>query len=136
MRNITTGLGAFCQAHRIELVALIACFSLLGLVFELVRRRQIKEKYSFLWFVTGFSLLALTLRRDWLHSLSALVGVFYPPTALFLVLSFFVIVILIHFSMVLSKLLDQNQMLAQKVTLLEGELRMLRQSEPHDDRAA
>ena len=100
----------------------VACLGLIALVFELVRRHQIKEKYSFLWFLTGLSLMVLTLKRDWLAGLSRLLGVYYPPTALFLVLSFFMIVILVHFSMVLTKLLTQNQKLAQKVALLEAEL--------------
>src|SRR4051812_45797235 len=89
----------FIQAHRIELVALFACLGLMLLVFELVRRNQIKEKYSFLWFITGVSMIALTVKRDWLTKLASFIGVYYPPTALFLVLSFFVIVILVHYSM-------------------------------------
>lgn len=112
----------FVQAHRVELVAVVACLGLMALVFELVRRRQIKEKYSFLWFITGACLLTLTLKRDWLAALSKTIGVYYPPTALFLVLSFFMIVILVHFSMVLSKLLTQNQKLAQRIALLEAEV--------------
>ena len=112
----------FLQAHRIEVVATLACVVLMGLVFELVRRDQIKEKYSFLWFITCMSLLALTLKRAWLTHLADALGVYYPPTALFLVLSFFMIVILVHFSMVVSKLLTQNQKLAQKIALLEAEV--------------
>jgi len=105
-----------------NIVSVVACLGLIILVFELVRRKQIKEKYSFLWFVTGFSLLALSLKRSWLENLSAAIGIFYPPTALFLVLVFFVIVILVHFSMVLSKLQTHNQKLAQKIALLETEV--------------
>ena len=112
----------FIQSHRVELVSIFACMGLIGLVFELVRRHQVKEKYSFLWFLTGFSLLVLSLRRDWLTKLSSLLGIYYPPTALFLVLSFFTIVILVHYSMVLTSLLSQNQKLAQKLALLEAEL--------------
>lgn len=110
----------YLEAHRVEMVAVLACLALLSLVFELVRRHQIKEKYSFLWFATGSSLLVLTLKRDWLDVLAKALGVYYPPTALFLVLSFFMIVILVHFSMVLSKLITQNQKLAQKIALLEA----------------
>ncbi len=117
-----SALVQFLQSHRIELVAAVACLGLMALVFELVRRNQIKEKYSFLWFLTGASLLALTLKREWLGHLASALGVYYPPTALFLVLGFFMIVILVHYSMVLSKLLTQNQKLAQKIALLEAEV--------------
>ncbi|MBI3556347.1 MAG: DUF2304 domain-containing protein [Deltaproteobacteria bacterium] len=98
---------------------------------------QIKEKYSFLWFITCISLLALTLKRAWLTHLAAALGVYYPPTALFLVLSFFMIVMLVHFSMVVSKLLTQNQKLAQKVALLEAEISFKDGADPsHDSNAA
>jgi hypothetical protein len=123
-----TGFMRFVQGHRIEAVAMLACITLMVLVFELVRRRQIKERYSFLWFVTCASLLLLTLKREWLHQLAALLGIYYPPTALFLVLNFFIIVILVHFSIVLSRLMTQNQTLAQKVALLEAELASLHDS--------
>jgi hypothetical protein len=109
------------QPHRVETVSLVACIGLIVLIFELVRRHRIKEKYSLLWFVTGFSLLALALNRQWLEKLSTALGIFYPPTALLLVLSFFTIVILIHFSIVISSLIDRNQKLAQKIALLEAQ---------------
>jgi hypothetical protein len=117
----------FLMTYRVEAVSILACLGLLLLVFELVRRRQIKEKYSLLWFATGVSLLVLTLKRDWLAALAATIGVYYPPTALFLVLSFFMILILVHFSMVLTRLLSQNNILAQQLALLEAELEELRQ---------
>jgi hypothetical protein len=119
----------FIHDHRIETVSLLACLGLIGMVFELVRRKKIKEKYSLLWFTTGVSLLTLTLKRDWLTTLSNALGVYYPPSALFLVLSFFIIVTLIHYSMVLSLLLTQNQRLAQKTALLEAELEALKKNE-------
>jgi len=118
----------FLQAHRIEAVSVFACLALIALVFELVRRHEIKEKYSLLWFATGVSLLLLTLKRSWLASLADSIGVYYPPTALFLVLSFFMIMILVHFSMVITRLLSQNQLLAQKLALLETEVEDLRES--------
>ncbi len=121
----------YLATHRIETVSFVACVGLIAIVFELVRRKKIKEKYSFLWFVTGFSLLTLTFKRDWLTSLSNLIGVFYPPSALFLVLSFFVILTLIHYSIVISDLLTQNQKLAQKTALLESALEDLKKRVDH-----
>lgn len=108
--------------HRVEVVALVACFSLIGVIFELVRRKKIKERYSLLWFFTGLSMLVLTLKRDWLEQFSSSVGIYYAPSSLFLLLSGFMILILIHYSTVLSQLLSQNQKLGQKVALLEAEL--------------
>jgi hypothetical protein len=112
--------------HRVEVVALVACFSLIGVIFELVRRRKIKERYSLLWFFTGVSMLALTLKRDWLERFSSTVGIYYAPSSLFLLLSGFMILILIHYSTVISQLLSQNQKLGQKLALLEADLEELK----------
>jgi hypothetical protein len=113
--------------HRVEVVALIACFSLMATIFELVRRKKIKERYSLLWFFTGSSMLVLTLKRDWLEKFSSMVGIYYAPSSLFLLLSGFMILILIHYSTVLSQLLTQNQRLGQKLALLEAEVQDLKQ---------
>jgi hypothetical protein len=91
-------------------------------IFELVRRKRIKERYSLLWFFTGLCMLTLTLKRDWLEQFSSMVGIYYAPSSLFLLLSGFMILILIHYSTVLSQLLSQNQKLGQKLALLETEL--------------
>ncbi len=52
-----------------------------------------------------------------------LVGVAYPPSALFMVAGLFVLVVLLHFSTVLSRLSEQNKTLAQQLALLEQRLR-------------
>ncbi|MGZ3708195.1 MAG: DUF2304 domain-containing protein, partial [Bdellovibrionota bacterium] len=100
---------------RVEIWAILGCVVLLAALIELVRRGRLKESYSFLWFLTSGVLLVFTLRRDWLESLAHLAGVYYPPTALFLMLVFFLLLIQIHYSTVISKLLGDNQTLAQSV---------------------
>jgi hypothetical protein len=115
-------MSAFWGFHRIEIVALAGCLGLLGLIFELVRRKKIKERYSMLWFCTGLSVLALSVKREWLEKFSSMIGVYYAPSSLFIVLSGFMILILIHYSMVISQLLSQTQKLGQKIALLETEL--------------
>jgi hypothetical protein len=112
----------FLRHYRIEIVAVTASLGLMFLVFELVRRNHVKEKYSFLWFLSCLSVMALSFRRDWLETFSRAIGIYYPPSALFIVFSFFVTIILVHFSIVVSKLLYQNQKLAQKIALLEAQV--------------
>lgn len=117
---------------RIEIWAILGCVVLFGALVELVRRNRLKERYSFLWFTTSIVLLVFTLRRDWLEDLARLVGVYYPPTALFLLLVFFMLLILVHFSTVISKLLGDNQSLSQTVGILESRLRALERTRDPD----
>ncbi len=110
---------------RIEFWAALGCLVLFAALIELVRRHRLKERYSFLWFLTAGVLLVFTLRRDWLEDLAKLVGVYYPPTALFLLLVFFMLLILIHFSTVISRLLNDKQVLVQHLGILETRVKAL-----------
>lgn len=110
---------------RIEFWAILGCVALFAALIELVRRNRLKERYSFLWFITAGVLLVFTLRRDWLEDLARWVGVYYPPTALFLLLVFFMLLILIHFSTVISRLLNDKQSLTQSLGILESRVRDL-----------
>ena len=48
-----------------------------------------------------------------------IVGIIYPPNALFVIAFGFVLVLLLHFSIAVSRLADQSKVLAQRVALLE-----------------
>jgi len=110
----------------ITFVAAIASLVLLGVVFELIRSRRLTERYALVWLVTALVLLVLALWRDGLNTLASWMGIeTYPPSVFFAALLFFVLVMLLHYSTVLSKLSDQNTLLAQKLALLEDELRAL-----------
>ena len=53
----------------------------------------------------------------------SLVGIAYPPNALFLVAFGFVLLLLLHFSLAVSRLSDQTKVLAQRLALLEDRQR-------------
>jgi hypothetical protein len=67
-------------------------------------------------------LLGLSVWGSLLNKISTAVGVKYGPSALFAVALAFVIVLLLHFSLVISRLADQNKVLAQRVALLQRRL--------------
>ena len=70
-----------------------------------------------------FILLALAVWRDLLADIADLVGVAYPPNALFLIAFGFVLVLLLHFSLAVSRLSDQTKVLAQRLALLDEHVR-------------
>ena len=108
---------------RLTLVAALAVVVILGSIIELIRRHRLQERYALLWIATGLVMLVLAIWRSALDEFSQLVGVAYPPSALFMVAGLFVLVVLLHFSTVLSRLSEQNKTLAQKIALLEQQLR-------------
>jgi len=104
---------------RIQIVGIIGAAGLLLVILELVRRRRLLERYALLWLLAGVVLLGLAIWRGALEQLAQLIGIAYPPNALFFVAFGFVLVLLLHFSVAVSRLTDQSKVLAQRVALLE-----------------
>jgi hypothetical protein len=120
----------FKPLERVEIVAILGSLGLLLLVIELVRRKKLAEGYSLVWLLTAVVLLGLSLSRDSLNILAALLGIFYPPSALFVVAFGFVLVILLNFSLLVSRLSQQSRELAQQVAILDLKLRDLEKRQP------
>ena len=106
---------------RTMIVGAAGSVGVLLLVLELVRRRRLREEYALLWLVTGAVLLLLSLSRPLLDTLAELTGIYYPPSALFLVALLFVLAILMHFSIVITRLTQENRELARHIALLRHE---------------
>jgi hypothetical protein len=104
---------------RIQLVAVTASALLLVVILELVRRKRLLERYALLWLFSAIVLLGLAIWRGVLEEIARAVGVAYPPNALFLIAFGFVLTLLLHFSLAVSRLADQSKVLAQRVALLE-----------------
>jgi len=108
----------------VSIAGAIASFILVLVVLELIRSRRLRERYALLWLATGIVLTVLSAWRDGLNTIANWLGVrSYPPAVLFAVGILFIIAVLLHYSTVISRLSDQNVMLAQRLALLEQELR-------------
>ena len=108
---------------RTSIVATTVSVLLLLVVFELIRSRRLRERYALLWLATGIILVALSAWRGGLNTVARWVGIStYPPAVLFAVGLLFVILVLLHYSTVISRLSDQSTTLAQRLALLESRL--------------
>ena len=108
---------------KISIAATIVSLLLLAGVFELIRSRRLRERYALLWLVTGVLLLVLSAWRGGLNTIAGWLGVKgYPPAVLFAVATLFILLVLLDYSTVISKLADQNTILAQRLALLEEKL--------------
>ena len=108
-----------------DLVKILAIFgsgSVFVIVIELIRRGRLKERYSLLWLCASALLLILSLSREILEYLSHAMGIYYPPSLLFLLAFLFLLLITLHFSVVLSDLSDKNKKLAQELALLRHDI--------------
>jgi hypothetical protein len=109
--------------NRIQIVAILAGAALLLGVLELVRRRRLLERYALGWLAAATLLLGLAIWRGALGGLADLVGISYPPNALFFVAFGAILLLLLHFSVAVSRLQDQSKVLAQRLALLEERIR-------------
>ena len=122
---------------RLQIVSIGATLALFVLVFELVRRRRLMERYALLWLFSTVVLLGLAVWKDLLEQVASAIGIFYAPSALFVVAFGFILVILLHFSLVISRLADQTKVLAQRVGLLQQRLDLVEgraRAEEEDER--
>jgi hypothetical protein len=109
---------------KVSIAATVVALLLLLGVFELIRSRRLRERYALLWLATGVVLVVLSAWRGGLNTIAGWFGVRgYPPAVLFAVGLLFVILVLLHYSTVISRLSDQSTILAQRVALLEAKLR-------------
>jgi len=110
------------QLH-LRLAAVGATVVLLIMVLELVRRRRLLERYALVWMAVTVLLIMLTLWDGLLTGVATVIGIAYPPSALFVIAFGFVILLLLHFSVAVSRLTDQSKVLAQQLSLLDERLR-------------
>jgi len=96
---------------------------LLTIIFELVRRRKLKEKYAVLWLLTGSIILILAIFDKLLSWIIGLLGIQLPINGLLFLGMFFIIIINLFFSLVISNLSEQNKRIVQKLALLEFEMK-------------
>ena len=89
-----------------------------------------------LWLLTGAVLLGLSVWRDGLNTIASWFGVeTYPPAILVAVGALFILAVLLHYSTVISRLSDQNTILAQRLALLEQQQREGVTDQRHRDAA-
>jgi Uncharacterized conserved protein (DUF2304) len=105
---------------KVSIAGALASILLIAVVFELIRSRRLRERYALLWLLTGFVLFGLSVWRGGLNTIAGWAGVTgYPPAVLVAVGLLFIILVLLHYSTVISKLADQNTILAQRLAMLE-----------------
>ena len=98
--------------------------SLLTFVFilELVRRRQLREEYSWVWLLTAAGMIVLVVWFRLLVVITHLVGAVTPLNTLLLFAVLFLFAIAVHYSVIVSRLTTQVKNLAQELALVSARL--------------
>lgn len=91
-------------------------------ILNLVRKRKIREEYSWLWLITSLAAFALVIRYEWLLYLTRFIGARLPTTTLFLGCFVFLLVLCVQFSVRISRLTTQMKNMVQENALLRGRI--------------
>ena len=91
-------------------------------IIQLVRRKQLDEKYAFLWVIAGIVMLFAPMATRTLDAISMALG-FHNPGFILLLGFFAICLINLQFSVVLSRLNKHNKQLAQRLALLEQRMK-------------
>ena len=102
-------------------VVFVAVVIALVVVFYM-RRWRLREEYSLLWLFLSAALVILTIDQGVMEWAARRLDVSYSPAVLFFLALAFVAVMLFHYSLEISRLSDQNKMLAQEMSLLRAKL--------------
>jgi hypothetical protein len=103
---------------KIQIITGAVSILLLGIVFELIRRRRLKEEYALLWLLSGLVILTFSIFPNLLDIISRATGMYYL-TALFVISFLFLLLIVLHFSTVISRLSERNEQLTQELSIMD-----------------
>lgn len=110
---------------RIQIISIVVSILLLIYSSRLIIKGKLRVEYSIFWIILTCILVIFSFWRDGLEFFSDLLGVYEAPNLVFIVSIFGVFVYLLHFSIVISKLRENNKKQTQEIALLKEKLSKL-----------
>jgi hypothetical protein len=105
-----------------QIIVLVTGILVLGFILRLVRRRELRGKYSLLWLAVGIFGLVIALVPGLLDDVADWFGVGYAPAILFVIAIAFLLLVVVHLSWELTRLEDRTRTLAQELAMLRHDL--------------
>jgi hypothetical protein len=96
---------------------------LLLAIFELLRRRKLREKYAALWMVTGILIIVLAAVPALLDRLAGVLGIASGVSLVLFLGIVFLLMVCMHLSLEVSQLEEETRTLAEEIALLRMDVR-------------
>jgi len=113
--------------NRIQIIAIAGSVSLLIFIIILIRQHRLKEEYSILWLFFTSVFILFSIWRNGLAWIADILGIAYPPAALFMILIMALFIIMIEFSLIISKQSFWIKSIGQDIGLMKQELNEMRE---------
>lgn len=107
---------------RQKIFVILVAVTMLVVILDLVRRRKLKEEYSWMWLLTGVLVLLLATWYKLLVVITNSLGIILPVNTLFFLGLMFVILLSLHYSIRISTMSNQIKELCQKIAIMESAL--------------
>lgn len=107
---------------RIQILAILASLGFLIYIARLIVKGKLREEYAIIWIVCTLILVVFSFWRNGLEVFSQLLGIYEAPNMVFTGAIFVIMIYLLHLSIVLSKVQEQNKKLAQELALLKEKI--------------
>lgn len=105
---------------RQKIFAITISIAILVAIIELVRRRKLREEYSFLWLLVGSLLFVLASWYGLLKAVTSFIGAGFTSSTLFFFGIIFLMLMNLHFSIKISDLTEKVKNLAQEIALMRA----------------
>lgn len=110
---------------KIQILLIVVSVLFVLFVLQLTRKKKLREGYSLIWFFLGLILLFFSVFRGIIDPLAAFVGINVAPFIIIPFLIFVTFLLGMHFSIIISKLAEENKKLIQEVALLKNRIEKL-----------
>ena len=104
---------------KVRIIAVIFSLVMIVVILGLIKRRRLDVNYSLIWLLTAISILICSSSQRIIYLLAHLLDIKAPVNLFFIIIVVFIITMLLHFSIVITKLMKQTTKLAQEISLLE-----------------
>jgi len=108
--------------QRFLIIAILIYFVIL---VYLISRKSLNLKYTLLWIFSGIVMFIMVLFPAILEDIIKFLGIVDLTNGLFALLNFFIMLILMSMTGIVSKINDKNKALVQQCALLEKRIREL-----------
>lgn len=121
--------------NRILYISILVSFLFLLLIVNMVRKRQLSERFALAWMLIPVLLIVFSSNRGLLERLAALVGIYYAPAIMIPIIFGLFILVSLYFSVKVSKAEQRIKTLAQELALLKQRLEVLSNEQTAPDRS-
>ncbi len=107
------------------LAAFILSIVILLMVFDMLRRKKIREKYAVLWLLVGVAMLVLAAFPRLLEFVADALSIQVPSNLLFALSIVLALGVCLHLSWEISVVEDETRVLAEETAILRAQLAKL-----------